>query len=216
MINHKNRRPSPPAWAEWIIRRLTWKDDRLSLEEVLREEYAGIAEQKGNTKARLWYVKHLMRSFFPGIRFSLTWSLTMIKNYLKIAFRLARKHKGYTFINTAGLVIGMAGAILIFPWVKDEMGFDRFHKNAHNIFRVESTLTVQPVPLAHVLIKDYPEITNAVRIGSGSPLIRIGEKSFYERLSAWSKIFISNPPIIPSSLFCFLWDAAHPIFTNVS
>ncbi|MBN1273214.1 MAG: ABC transporter permease [Candidatus Aminicenantes bacterium] len=180
MTYQHNRRPSPPAWEEWIIRRFTWDDDRFSLEEDLREEYAGIAEQKGKTKAQLWYLKHALRSFFPWIRFSMTWSLTMIKNYFKIAFRLIKKHKGYTFINTAGLVIGMAGAILIFLWVKDEWGFDRFHKNADVIYRVESNLPVQPVPLAPVLIEDYPEITNAVRIGSGSPLIRIGEKSFYE------------------------------------
>ncbi len=39
----------------------------------------------------------------------------MLKNYLKIALRNLRKHKGYTFINVAGLAIGMACCLLILP-----------------------------------------------------------------------------------------------------
>ena len=31
----------------------------------------------------------------------------MLKNYLKIAFRNLKRHKGYTFINVAGLTLGL-------------------------------------------------------------------------------------------------------------
>ena len=60
----------------------------------------------------------------------------MFKNYLKINLRNIRKFKGHSFINIAGLAIGMAVCILIFLWVQDEWSFDRFHKNADVIYRV--------------------------------------------------------------------------------
>ncbi|MGH7598069.1 MAG: ABC transporter permease, partial [bacterium] len=62
----------------------------------------------------------------------------MLKNYLKIALRHLQRQKVYSFINLAGLAIGMACAILILLWVQDELSFDRFHNNAKNIYRVVS------------------------------------------------------------------------------
>jgi len=53
----------------------------------------------------------------------------MFKNYIKIALRNIKKHKGYSFINIAGLAIGMACCILILLWVQDELDYDQFHKN---------------------------------------------------------------------------------------
>jgi putative ABC transport system permease protein len=61
---------------------------------------------------------------------------TMIKNYFKIAWRNLLKNKVYSFINIAGLSIGLACAILILLYVKDEVSFDRFHKNVNHIYRI--------------------------------------------------------------------------------
>jgi putative ABC transport system permease protein len=52
----------------------------------------------------------------------------MLKNYLKIAVRNFVKHKLYSFINICGLAIGLACALFILLWVRDEISFDRFHK----------------------------------------------------------------------------------------
>ncbi|MBA4850864.1 ABC transporter permease [Emticicia sp. BO119] len=60
----------------------------------------------------------------------------MIRNYLKIAFRNLRKQKGFTFINIAGLAIGITCFLLIGLYVKDELSYDRFNKNADRIYRV--------------------------------------------------------------------------------
>jgi putative ABC transport system permease protein len=62
----------------------------------------------------------------------------MIKNYFKTAFRNLARNKVYSFINIAGLSIGLASAMLIMLYVKDEVSFDRFHKNVTNIYRVVS------------------------------------------------------------------------------
>ena len=54
----------------------------------------------------------------------------MFRNYLKIALRNLWRHKGYSFINIAGLAVGMACTLFILLWVQDELSFDRFHVNA--------------------------------------------------------------------------------------
>lgn len=66
----------------------------------------------------------------------------MFKNYFKTAFRNLARNKIYSFINIAGLSIGLACAMLIMLYVKDEVSFDRFHKNANNIYRVGSRMKI--------------------------------------------------------------------------
>ncbi len=60
----------------------------------------------------------------------------MFKNYFKSAWRNLARNKVYSFINVAGLSLGLACAMLIMLYVKDEVSFDRFHKNVNNIYRV--------------------------------------------------------------------------------
>src|SRR5215213_9936048 len=63
--------------------------------------------------------------------------IVMIKNYFKTAFRNLARNKVYSFINFSGLSIGLASAMFIMLYVKDEVSFDRFHKNVNNIYRIE-------------------------------------------------------------------------------
>ncbi|MGN6491649.1 MAG: ABC transporter permease [Agriterribacter sp.] len=62
----------------------------------------------------------------------------MFRNYLKTAFRNLRRNKIYSFINVIGLSLGLASAMLIILYVKDEISYDRFHQNVQNIYRVVS------------------------------------------------------------------------------
>jgi putative ABC transport system permease protein len=112
----------------------------------------------------------------------------MFKNYLKIALRNIKRQKGYSFINMAGLAIGMACCILLFLWVQDELSFDRFHENADEIYRVISEIhTVDkithnartPNPLGPAVKEKYPEIINFIRYqGFAGWLVQAGDKSF--------------------------------------
>ncbi len=45
----------------------------------------------------------------------------MFKNYLKIALRNIKRHKGLSFINITGLAIGMACCILITALMENEL-----------------------------------------------------------------------------------------------
>jgi putative ABC transport system permease protein len=63
----------------------------------------------------------------------------MLKNYFKIAFRNLQRNKIYSFINIAGLGLGLACAMLIILYIKDEVSYDRFQGNLNNIYRVVTT-----------------------------------------------------------------------------
>jgi ABC-type antimicrobial peptide transport system permease subunit len=60
----------------------------------------------------------------------------MIKNYLKVAWRNLVKNKAHTFINMAGLSVGLACSLLILLWVQNELDMDAFHKNGKNLYQV--------------------------------------------------------------------------------
>lgn len=65
----------------------------------------------------------------------------MFKNYFKTAFRNLLHNKIYSFINIAGLNLGLACAMLIMSYVQDEVSYDRFHKNVNQIYRIDKQQT---------------------------------------------------------------------------
>ncbi|MDV3310164.1 MAG: ABC transporter permease [Cyclobacteriaceae bacterium] len=60
----------------------------------------------------------------------------MLRNYLIVAIRNLRKNGFYTFINIAGLSLGITCSILIILWVADETSFDKFHPKADRLYQV--------------------------------------------------------------------------------
>ena len=98
----------------------------------------------------------------------------MIINYIKIAFRNLRKRKGHTFLNIAGLTIGMTCCLLIFHYVSYERSYDDFHKNGNDIVRLRidsykkgelrwKSATVYPA-IAPTMKKDFPEVQDFCRL----------------------------------------------------
>ncbi|WP_026631043.1 ABC transporter permease [Dyadobacter alkalitolerans] len=60
----------------------------------------------------------------------------MTQNYAKIALRGLARNKAYSFINIAGLALGMAVALIISMWVWDEWNFNKKIENSDRIARV--------------------------------------------------------------------------------
>lgn len=98
---------------------------------------------------------------------------TMIKSYLKIAWRNLLKNKVFSLINVAGLAIGLACFLLIALYVTDELSYDRFHEKANRIYRIHTDirfggtdlrLAVSADPLGAALKKDYPQVEQFVRL----------------------------------------------------
>ena len=88
----------------------------------------------------------------------------MLSNYIKTALRSLRASKTHSFINIAGLSIGMTVTILIGLWIWDEVSFDKSNPQSERIAQVMGNATMNgsvntfptdPVPLADVLRQDY-------------------------------------------------------------
>jgi len=96
----------------------------------------------------------------------------MLKNNLVIAWRNILRHKTNSFINIAGLAIGLACVILIALFVHDEFQYDKFFKNAKRIYQVDldgmmggegGVLSNTPPAVGPALQKSFPEIETYTR-----------------------------------------------------
>jgi putative ABC transport system permease protein len=103
----------------------------------------------------------------------------MFKNYFKTALRNLARNKVYSFINIAGLSLGLACAMLIMLYVKDEVSFDRFHKDVNNIYRIVSQRKENKIPATGLLqgprfTQNVPGIKSFVRVDSRYEDIKTG------------------------------------------
>jgi putative ABC transport system permease protein len=189
MVTMKSKEKNPPRLARWVFERFLFPYTDVTLVGDLEEEYRWIAGESGAAAARVWFRLQLFKSLPFMFKQILYWSGQMFANYIKIALRNLRKHRGYSLINITGLAIGMACCILILLWVRDELSFDRFHKNGDDIYRIiqdinfsdhTTSWAINQGPLGPSLEKDYPEIIDFCRMTGRGVRIRSGELRFDE------------------------------------
>ena len=153
---HQNPQPEPqdrlpPRWAERLLIRITAPHIREEVLGDLYELFQRRAQRFGYTKARLLYVLEMLLLLHPRLwrtqaqstnsytiatAYSQPNSLTMLSNYVKIAWRKLNRHKSYTLINVVSLSLGIACAILIFTLVRYHLSFDTFHADQNRIYRI--------------------------------------------------------------------------------
>lgn len=115
----------------------------------------------------------------------------MFKNYLAVALRNILRNKMFSVVNILGLAFGMGSALLIFLWINDEMGVDKFHADADRIYRVMEnqkytdgrlfTFASTPGPMAPFIKDKYPEITLASRFTwPVNELFQYEDKAFFD------------------------------------
>ena len=95
----------------------------------------------------------------------------MGNNFIKIAWRQITRNKVYATINIVGLAIGIACGLVIYKIISYESGFDKYHKNYSNIYRLISQLEPpgegiiyaesQVHPVGEAIRNDFPGV-NAV------------------------------------------------------
>jgi putative ABC transport system permease protein len=201
--DYPQKKKQPPALPRWIFERFIRSEEKLTVSGDMDEYYSDILEEKGVIRARLWYWNQALTSLPMFTCHHIYWRLVMFKNYFKIAFRNFKRHKGFSFINIAGLSIGMACCALILLFIKDELSYDRFHEKADRIHRVVfSTSDEDTIPtnangsfgVGPALKRDFPEVIETVRIrkmGQGAK-VYIGHKDnkFYEE-----RFFFAEPSI---------------------
>lgn len=110
-------------------------------------------------------------------------------NYFKIALRSLWRHKLYGSINILGLSVGLTACLLMSLYVRHELTYDGFHKNAERIVRITSfvktpdaplKLANSPAILAAFLNRNYPDVEKAVRFKSIAATIQQGTQLFNE------------------------------------
>jgi len=116
----------------------------------------------------------------------------MFRNYFKTAFRNLWRRKTYTVLNIAGLAMGIACFSLLALYLYNELTYDRFHKNATNLYRIKtnysfggavpSDIALTPKALIPVFKREFPEVVNIVRMGKPDvTTLQYGDKVFNER-----------------------------------
>jgi putative ABC transport system permease protein len=161
-----NKSPKPPRIARWILERIIDGDIRYGAMGDLEEQYKYMYQKEGPLKARLGYWLQIPAALPSFIKNTLYWSFAMSGNYLKLFGRHIKKHKGYSFINFAGLTLGIGVFLLISLFVQHEFSVDKHHENLNRIYRVqgENMRQLSTAPgVGKQIAENIPEAQKVVR-----------------------------------------------------
>jgi len=112
----------------------------------------------------------------------------VLGNYLLVALRNIARHKLYSFINIAGLAVGLACVILIALFIRDETAFDKWVPDSANLYRVDESFFLPgraPIrtgmadfPLPALLKDNLPEVSGMTRFWGRSRTVKVGDHTF--------------------------------------
>ncbi len=171
-------RNHPPKWADIL---LSWFCSDKVIETLrgdLYELYELRLNRKGRIQANVGFIADVCSSFRPFaikklFRSKHSNTMSMFKNYVKVAWRNLLKHKMYSSIKIGGLAIGIAACLLISLFVIEEMSHDRSYPEAENIYRLimtdvspgeEAQWTAHQPMVASMIQEMFPEVEIAGRL----------------------------------------------------
>ena len=203
-------RSRPPRLARMILSCMKRYTQEHSVCIELKEEFKEIAEHQGPLRAILWYWGQVVYSIPTYFQLRLVIGGTMLVNYIKITLRNIKRHKGYSFVNIAGLSVGLTCCILILLYVKYEFSYDRYHENANNIYRVvmkfpgidymgSNRFNASPGGLKAALMEDFPEVIYSTRARRRRAYIYYNNNPFEER-----GVFFVDPEFFKIFSFPFI------------
>jgi putative ABC transport system permease protein len=194
---------TPPFLARWILIRITRAKERETVSNDFAEIYAQIKKERGTRQARRWYWAQVLKSVPMFLKIQISWGTAMFKNYLKIAFRIIKRKKVFSFINIAGLTIGIMCSVFILLLIHYEFSYDRHIENAENIYRViiqwpmefmnTDKITWTSARLAPFLKEQFPDVEKAVRVDEVPGGISLSHRDhvFFEE-----KIYFADPDFL--------------------
>lgn len=110
----------------------------------------------------------------------------MIKNYFKIALRTLSKNKVFTFINVAGLAVGMGICLFLVLLDHYALTFNHYHENSDRIYRVNDSIkqndgnilnaAITPSPWGEAMRQEFPEIEEATRFLNSGAVAQYSDK----------------------------------------
>src|ERR1044071_126183 len=117
----------------------------------------------------------------------------MFRNYLIIALRNIIRHKLYSFINIAGLAVGLACVVLIILFIRDELSYDKWIAGSDKLYRVEVTYhppnspdivnAQTSIPLPVAMRDQIPEVRAATRLALETPAITVDGRNFTDKVA---------------------------------
>lgn len=115
--------------------------------------------------------------------------IPMFKTYLKIAVRSLLKRKVNSLINISGLALGIAAALIIVLFARNELTYDQYHENSERTYLVyKERITpngVQPtydtwLPLLDRLKSDFPEVEYGTHMYQTGVTLQVDNQRFEE------------------------------------
>jgi putative ABC transport system permease protein len=192
---------------------------RETIMEDMEDSFACNEERKGPFRAAMTWLFKLLLIMMAFVLKSIIWRTIMFKNYMKITLRNMRRHKGYSFINIAGLVLGFTIVLLITIYIRYEFSYDRFHENADSIYRVIQKIeearsgsfwwNATPGLLKTKMIDECPEVINAARLCRWRSMINLRGLFSSEKVNDFeSDIYMVDPEFL--EIFSFPLVAGDP------
>jgi putative ABC transport system permease protein len=181
-LNPASIPPEPPRSIRRLIRFFLRHEDAegrgAEFDELFREEARVLGPGSARRAYRIQFVLSL-----PGlIANRIFWEAAMLKNYLTIAWRNLGRNKVISFINIAGLALGMACSLLIFVWVDGQLSVDRAQPNADRIYRLEEGDWADLQTRYRKVLDTFPEVEKFVQFSSWEkPILRVGDRLFNSR-----------------------------------
>jgi putative ABC transport system permease protein len=130
----------------------------------------------------------------------------MLKNYFKTAFRNLSRYKFYTFINIAGLGIGIAAMVWSFQNYRYSFSFDQFHPDIDNVYRgltfrqgAEGEQGLFPMPAVNLAKQEFAGVAEVTRLHKSLVNIKTGKaETFTEAVSFTDPSFfhLFNFPLV--------------------
>lgn len=169
----------PPKYILRFFRWFCHPDYAEDIEGDLQEKYERNSQTYSKIKADRRFLLAVLSLFRPSLikTFEITFSQNtriMFRHNLKLSWRLLFKNKGFSLINIGGLAMGMAMAMFIVLWIKDELSFDGFHTDKERIYKVMSnyyysdsqieTFEMTNFNITEVLRTTYPSVEQAVTV----------------------------------------------------
>jgi putative ABC transport system permease protein len=134
-----------------------------------------------------------------------TSSITMIQNYIKLAFRNLKKRTAFSIINIAGLALGVCTCLIILNYIDFETSYDNFHTHASDLYRINRTLiqngerkqphVMTTYGLGPALESDLPEVKHYIRTHEEEAVLQ------YQPETGEAKAFHENKILIADSTF---------------
>jgi putative ABC transport system permease protein len=118
----------------------------------------------------------------------------MFRNYVVVALRNLVRQKLFSFLNIAGLAVGLACAIFIVLFLRDEMSYDAWEPGSKNVYQIATTFDFPgagikleshsaPFPLGAAMKEKISEVAAATRLAGQNATVQIGSRQFSEAIA---------------------------------